>query len=146
MTSACIFKDALKNHTQIFLKFGESIFEICLHLINLNATLESLLSLMRRSGAGTSKEIPLQESALTLPAILITLPFSFFNISYLLHQFITLISKMTSNIPRLLMTLMCSMWNKAQVNLVHKDTIPPIFSTQPRYPNNTGHGCPQYRQ
>ena len=53
---------------------------------------------MQSSGAGISKEIPLQESALALPAILITLPFSFFNISYLLHQFIILISKMTSNI------------------------------------------------
>ena len=98
MTSACIFKDALRNHTQAFLKFTDSIFEICLHLINLNGTLESLLSLMRSSGAGTSNEIPLQESAFTLPAILITLPFLFFDISYLLHQFITLISKMTSKI------------------------------------------------
>ena len=74
MTSACIFKDALRNHTQVFLKFRDSIFEICLHLINLNGTLESLLSLMRSSGAGTSNEIPLQESALALPAILVTLP------------------------------------------------------------------------
>ena len=97
MTSACIFKDALRNHTQVFLTFRASIFEICLHLINLNGILESLLSLMRSSGAGTSNEIPLQESALTLPAILITLPFSFFDISYLLHQCITMISKMLSN-------------------------------------------------
>ena len=98
MTSACSLKDALRNHTQAFLKCRDSIFEICLHLINLNGTLETLLSLMRSSGAGTSNEIPLQESALTLPAILITLPFSFFDISYLLHQFITLISQMTLNI------------------------------------------------
>ena len=53
---------------------------------------------MQSSGAGTSNEIPLQESAHALPAIPITLPFSFLNISYLLHQFIILISKMTSNI------------------------------------------------
>ena len=53
---------------------------------------------MQSSGAGTSNEIPLQESPLALPAIVITLPFSFFDISYLLHHFITLISKMTSNI------------------------------------------------
>ena len=56
MTSACILKDALRNHTQVFLKFRDSIFEICLHLINLNGTLDSLLSLMRSSGAGTSNE------------------------------------------------------------------------------------------
>ena len=53
---------------------------------------------MQSSGAGTSKQIPLQESALALPAIPITFPFSIFDISYLLHQFIILISKMTSNI------------------------------------------------
>ena len=98
MMSACIFKDALRNHIQAFLKFRDSIFEICLHLINLNGTLESLLSLMRSSGAGTSNEIPLQGSAHALPAVLIILPFSFFDISYLLHQLIILISKMTSNI------------------------------------------------
>ena len=58
----------------------------------------SYLTLMQSTGAGTSNEIPLQESALALPAIPITLPFSIFDISYLLHQFIILISKMTSNI------------------------------------------------
>ena len=62
------------------------------------ALLTSYLPLMQSSGAGTSNEIPLQESPLALTAILITLPFSFFDISYLLQQFITLISKMTSNI------------------------------------------------
>ena len=62
------------------------------------ALLTSYLPLMQSSGAGTSNEIPLQESALALPAIPITLPFSFFDISCLLHQFIILISKMTSNI------------------------------------------------
>ena len=97
MTSACIFKDTLRNHTQVFLKFRNSIFEFCLHLINFNCTLDFLLSLMQGSGAGTSNEIPLQEGALALLAILITLPFSFFDISYPLHQFIILISKMTSN-------------------------------------------------
>ena len=53
---------------------------------------------MQSSGAGTSNEIPFQESALALPAIPISLPFSFLNVSYVLHQFIILISKMTSNI------------------------------------------------
>ena len=98
MTSACIFKDTLRNHTQVFLKLGDSIIEICLHFINFNCTLDFLLSLMQSSGAGTSNEIPLQEGALALPAILITLPFSFFDVSYPLHQFIILIKKMTSNI------------------------------------------------
>ena len=73
MTSACIFKDALRNHTQVFLKFRDSIFEICSHLINLNGTLDSLLSLKRSSGAGTSNEIPLLKNGFPLPAILIIL-------------------------------------------------------------------------
>ena len=98
MTSACIFKDTLRNHTQVFFKFRDSIVEICLHLINFNCTLDFLLSLMRNSGEGTSNEMPLQEGALALPAVLITLPFSFFDISYPPRQIIILISKMTSNI------------------------------------------------
>ena len=63
MTSACIFKDALRNHTQVILEFRNSIFEILFtsHLTS-NALLTSHLSLMRSSGAGTSNEIPLQES------------------------------------------------------------------------------------
>ena len=56
------------------------------------------LPLMQISGTGTSNEIPLQESAHELPAVPITLPFLFFDISYLLHQFIILISKTNSNI------------------------------------------------
>ena len=74
MTSACIFKDTLRNHTQVFLKFRDSVLEICLHLINLNCTLDFLHSMMLSSGAGTSNDIPLQESGFALPAILITLP------------------------------------------------------------------------
>ena len=97
MTSACIFKDTLRNHTQVFFKFRDSNIEICLHLINFNCTLDFLLSLMQSSGAGSSNAIPLQESVLALPATLITLPFSIFDISYPLHQFKNLISKMTSN-------------------------------------------------
>ena len=81
MTSACIFKETLRNHTQVFLKFRNSILEKCLHLINLNCTLDLLPSKMLSSGAGTSKEIPLQESGLELPAIPITFPFSIFQIS-----------------------------------------------------------------
>ena len=99
MTSACIFKETLRNDTQVFLKFRNPILEICLHLINSNFTSYFLPSLMQRSGAGTSNEIPLQKSGLALSAILITLPFSFFEISYSLDK-IYLISfiKMTSNI------------------------------------------------
>ena len=55
--------------------------------------------MMLSSGAGTSNEIPLQESGLALPAILITLPFSFFEISYLLAKsYSILYFKMTSSI------------------------------------------------
>ena len=98
MTSACIFKDTLRNHTQVFLKIRNFILRLFTSPLTSTALLTSYLPLMQSSGAGTSDEIPLQESALALPAILITLPFSFFDISYPLHQFIILISKMTSNI------------------------------------------------
>ena len=55
MTSACIFKDTLRNDTQVFLNFGNSIFEICLHLINSNSTPYFLSSSMLSTGAGTSR-------------------------------------------------------------------------------------------
>ena len=86
MTSASIFKDTLRSDTQVFLKFRDPIFEICLHLINSNCTSYLLPSWMLSSGAGTSKEIPLHESALSLPAILIALSFSFFEFSYSLNK------------------------------------------------------------
>ena len=80
VTSAWIFKDTLRNHTQKLLKYIDSIIEICLHLINLNCTSDSYISWMLSSGAGTSNEIPLQESGFALPAILITLPvFTYWN-------------------------------------------------------------------
>ena len=80
MTSAWIFKDTLRNRTQVLLKFIDSIIEICLHLINLNCTLDSNISSMLSSGAGTTNEIPLQESGFAIPAILITLPvFTYWN-------------------------------------------------------------------
>ena len=99
MTSACIFKDTLRNDTQVFLKFRNSILEICLHLINSNFTSYFLSSSMHSSGAGTSNEIPLQKSGLALSAILITLPFSFFEVSYSLDKIYSfLFTKMSSNI------------------------------------------------
>ena len=98
MTSACIFIDILRNHIQIFLELRNSILRFVYISSTPTALLTSYLPLMQSSGAGTSNEIPLQESALALPAIPITLPFSFFHISYLLQQFIILISKMTLNI------------------------------------------------
>ena len=74
------FKDTLRNHTEVFLKFRDSILEICLRLINFNGTLDFLPSIMLSSGAGTSNAIPLRESGFALPAILITPPiFIYYN-------------------------------------------------------------------
>ena len=86
MKSPCIFKDTWRNDTQVALNFRDSIFEICLHLIHSNCTSYFVPSSKLSSGAGTSKEIPLEESGLSLPAILITLSFSFFEISYSLGK------------------------------------------------------------
>ena len=68
-------------------KFRNSIFQICLHPINSHCTSYLPPSSMLSSGAGTSKEIPLQESSLSLHAILITLSFSFFEVSYSIEKF-----------------------------------------------------------
>ena len=100
MTSACIFNETLRNDTQVFLKFRNSILEICLYLINLNCTLDLLPSKMLSSGAVTSNEIPLQESELALTAIPITLPFSIFQIIRTIKNYSThsLYFDMSSNI------------------------------------------------
>ena len=99
MTSACIFKNAMRNHTQVFLKIRNSILEICSHLISSNFASYFLPSLMHSSGAGTSNKNPLQESGLAFPEILITLPVSFFKISYPPAKIYSILyNKMTSNI------------------------------------------------
>ena len=77
MTSACIFKDTMRKHTQVFLKFRDSVFEICLHLIHSNFTPYFLTSSTPSSDARTSKEIPPDENELPLPAKLITFQFQF---------------------------------------------------------------------
>ena len=81
MTSAFILKDTLRNDTQVFLKFRDSIFEICSHLINSKFTSYFLPSPMLSNGAETSKEIPLHESGFSSPAILIILSFWLFQFS-----------------------------------------------------------------
>ena len=123
--SACIFKDRLRNDTQVFLKFRDSIFEICLHLINSNFTSYFLPSSMLSSGAGTSKEIPLHESGLSLSAILITLSFSFFEFSCSIENFIQ--SPFLKSIchPKLQSNrkiLMCFLWTKYPMSPVRSGT------------------------
>ena len=147
MTSACIFKDASRNHTQVFLKFRNSVLEICLHLINLNCSLDLLPSIMLSSGAGTSNEIPLQKSGLALPAILITLPFSVFELSYSLHKLIQFcLLKCPPIFWWLRVIPTCSMWNQLQTNLVHSGTTRQISLIRLRHPKQTWHGCPQSRR
>ena len=109
MTSAGIFKVTLRNHTQVFLNFRDSIIEICLNLIIFNCTLDFLLSLTQSSGARTSNEIPLQESGFLLPARLITLPIfidwnQLLRSDYLTSNYTFL--KMASNLSLNLKTLM----------------------------------------
>ena len=66
--SACIFMDTLKNDTQVAVNFEISLFDICLHSININFTPYFLISSTLTRNAGTSKEIPLHASELTLPS------------------------------------------------------------------------------
>ena len=67
MPSACIFKDTLRNDTQVLLKLRDSIFESYSHLINSNFISCFLPSPMMSSGAETSKEIPRNNSEVSLP-------------------------------------------------------------------------------
>ena len=131
----------------MFLKLRNSIFEICLHLINSYCTLYFLPSVMLSSGAGTSKEIPLPESGLALPAILITLPFLLLKSVIHLIKFIQSCLIKCPPIFRWLRVIpTCSLWNKSQTDLVHSGTTRQISSIQLKYPKPTRHGCPQSRR
>ena len=88
MTSAWIFKDTLRNDTQVFLKFRNSILEIRLHPIKLQLHFLLPTFIDAEQRRGNIKQIPLQKSGLALSAILITPPFSFFEISYSLDKVI----------------------------------------------------------
>ena len=123
MTSECIFKDTLRNYTQVFFKFKDSILGICSHLINSNFTSYFLPSSMHSSGAGTSNEFPLQESGLAITAILITLPFSFLKSITPLIKFIQFCLLKCPPIFRWLRIIpTCPMWNKPRTNLVQSGT------------------------
>ena len=147
MTSACIFKDTLRIDTQVFLKFRDSNFEICLHLINSNCTSYFLPSSMLSSGAGTSKEIPLHENGLTLPAILITLSFSFFEFSYSIENFIqsrllkSICHRTLQSIRRI---LMCSLWNSYPMSPVCSRTTLQTSLNPQKNRTPTRHGCPPF--
>ena len=137
MTSSCIFKDTLRNHTQVFLKFRDSIIETCLHLINSNFASYFLPSSLQSSGAGTSNEFPLHESGLAISAILITLPFSFSDISYSLDLFIQFCFFNYLQIlqpswrhlihHRIRLTLMFFMWNNHPMTKAYPDPIRRLF-------------------
>ena len=147
MTSACIFKDTLSNDTQVFHKFGDSIFEICLHLINANFTSYHLLSSIESSGEGTSKEIPLQESGLFLPAILIILSFSFFQLICSIRK-LSIFSFYNLTWPLIFQSirwiLMC--WNKSPMSPVHKDTTPRTSLVRLNSHRVIQRECPQFTQ
>ena len=147
MTSSCIFEDTLRNDTQVFHKFGDSIFEISLHLINSHCTSYFLPSSMLSSGVGKSREIPLHENALSIPAILITLSFSFFEFSYSIEKVIQycllkLICHPTLQSIRRI--LMCSLWNRYPMSPVRSGTTLRISSTRLNYHTLRQQECPQF--
>ena len=125
LTSACILKDTLRKDTQVILIFRDSIFDVCLHLINSDFTSYFLHSSMLSSGAGTSREIPLHESGLSLPAILINLSFSFFEFSCSIKKIIQsrlLNSTCHLTFQSIRWILMCSFWNKSPMSPLHSET------------------------
>ena len=58
MTSACIFKDTLRNHTQIFLEFKNSILRFVYISFNFNCTLDFLPSIDAEQRRGNIKGNP----------------------------------------------------------------------------------------
>ena len=67
MTSACIFKDTLRNDFPLFYKIKVSIFEICsLHLINFSFIPYFLTSSTVSRNKVTSKETPPDEKRITI--------------------------------------------------------------------------------
>ena len=58
MTSACIFKDMLRNHTQTFLEFRNSILRFVYISLNINYTLDSLPSIDAEQRRGNIKGNP----------------------------------------------------------------------------------------
>ena len=130
MTSACICKETLRKDTQVILKFRDSFFKICLHLINSNYTSYFLPSLMRSSGAGTSKEIPRNNNEVSLPAIPITFLFSFFNSSCSIKKLFNRIPYKSTCHPifRLIRWIrMYSLWSRYPMNRARNVTTPRIF-------------------
>ena len=97
----------------------------------------SYIPLMQSSGAGTSNEIPLQESGLLLPAVLITLPI-FIDWNQLLRS-----DKLFFKILQLLrwhsiyhstrLTLMFFMWSNRQMTKAYPDPIRRFSLTPQRY-------------
>ena len=101
MTSASIFKDTLRNDTQMFFKFKDSIFEICLHLLNSNSTPYFLSSTMLSNGAGTSKHLPPDDPCRLTFLYSITSSRNFIKYSSLYHFSSSLFSTIVMNHPLL---------------------------------------------
>ena len=58
MTSACIFKDNLRSHTQVFLKVRNSILRFVYMSFNFNCTLDFLPSIDAEQRRGNIKRNP----------------------------------------------------------------------------------------
>ena len=144
MTSACIFKDTLRNDTQVFLKFRNSIFEICLRIINSSFTSNFLLPLIRSSGAATSKEVPLKNSEVSLPAIPITLLFSFFKSNCSSKKFFNFISHKSTCHPIFRLILTCSMSNKHLTTQNYPNRTRRLFSIPQRCQAMIPEKCHRY--
>ena len=69
MKSACIFKEMLRNDTQVFLKLGNLHSAFCLHVINFNFTVFYLNPSILLFTAETSKSLPLDGGQIFIPGI-----------------------------------------------------------------------------
>ena len=131
MTSACIVKDTLRNGSQVFLKFRDSVFEICLHLINLNFTSYYLASSPLSSDAGTSKKIPLDEKRNILTLNTDHFLISTSSIQLLQQKKIYIVESKISSWPPMSQwnqwTPMYSTWSNFRTSQAHIETTPLRF-------------------
>ena len=137
MTSACIFRDTLRNHSQIFLEFKNSILRFVYISFNFNCTLDFLPSIDAEQRRGNIKGNPASGKWTIIITILVTLPiFIYWN--QLLRS-----DKYPSKFLHLLrwhsiyhstrLTLMFFMWSNRQMTKAYPDPLRRLSLTPQRY-------------
>ena len=146
MTSACILKDTLRNDTQMFLKFRDSIFEICLHLINSNFTSYFLTHRCWAAAREHQRKSRFMKVDYHYPQYCSLFLFYFSNsvarsknyLFFFLNSTCPLKFRLIRWIP------ICSLWNKYPMSPIRNGIILRISSTRLKYRTLMQRECPQF--